>query len=182
MRLAQPAEVIAFWFDALSPKDWYGAPPRVDAEIKAGFAETYGALKDAVPEDRRMSAQGLRAAILVLDQFPRNMFRGRLQAFATDQQALALAKEAIARRLDLALPPKQRAFLYMPFQHCEDLADQTRSVELFEALGNPGSLDFASRHRDIVARFGRFPHRNAILGRTSTDEEIAFLKEPGSPF
>ncbi len=182
MRLGQPAEVIAFWFDALSPGDWYGAPPRVDAEITARFAETYGALKEAVSEDWRMSAQSLLAAILVLDQFPRNMFRGMPQAFATDEQALALAKEAIARRLDYALPQAQRAFLYMPFQHCEDLADQTRSVGFYEALGNPGNLGLAIRHRDIVARFGRFPYRNAILGRTSTDEEIAFLEEPGSSF
>jgi len=98
------------------------------------------------------------------------------------RQGTGLAKDAIAAGADLALPPEQRAFLYMPFQHTEDLEDQRRSVALYESLGNANNLDFAVRHHEVIARFGRFPHRNAILGRASTPEEIAFLQEPGSSF
>jgi uncharacterized protein (DUF924 family) len=122
------------------------------------------------------------AAILVLDQFPRNMFRDDPRAFATDQAALTLSKRAIGEGLDLRLPPEQRAFIYMPFQHSEALDDQARSIEIFTSLGAPLNLDFARRHEAIIARFGRFPHRNAVLGRESTEDEIAFLKEPGSSF
>jgi len=139
-------------------------------------------LKDEVPPNWLESAEGFLAAILVLDQFPRNMFRGSAQAFATDAQALALSKRAIAEGLDMKLPPEKRCFVYIPFQHSEDLADQRRSLELFTALGNPENLDFAKRHEEIIARFGRFPHRNASLGRATTPEEEAFLKQPGSSF
>jgi uncharacterized protein (DUF924 family) len=180
--IAEPEEIVRFWFEELSPKEWYGAPPRVDAEIKARFGETYEALKDAVPPDWLEEPEGMLAAILVLDQFPRNMFRGAPQAFATDERALSLSERAIAEGMDMTLPPEKRCFVYIPFQHSEDLDIQKRSLELFTALGNPENLDFAKRHEAIIARFGRFPHRNAILGRTSTPEEEAFLKQPGSSF
>lgn len=182
MTAIQPSDVTGFWFETLSPEDWYRAPPRVDAEVAVRFGELYEALREAVPEDWLQTPGGRLAAILVLDQFPRNMFRGTPRAFATDAKALALAKDAIAAGADLALPPEQRAFLYMPFQHTEDLEDQRRSVALYESLGNANNLDFAVRHCEAIARFGRFPHRNAILGRASTPEEIAFLQEPGSSF
>jgi len=180
--IAAPQDIVRFWFEALSSKDWYGAPAHVDAEIAKRFGETYEALKDEVPPDWLESAEGFLAAILVLDQFPRNMFRGSAKAFATDTQALALSKRAIAEGLDMKLPPEKRCFVYIPFQHSEDLADQRRSPELFTALGNPENLDFAKRHEEIIARFGRFPHRNASLGRATTPEEEAFLKQPGSSF
>lgn len=122
------------------------------------------------------------AAIIVLDQFPRNMFRDDARAFATDQAALALAKRAISEGTDMRLAPEQRAFIYLPFQHAETRDDQARSIELFTALGNPNNLDFALRHQAIIACFGRFPHRNSVLGRASTAEELAFLQEPGSSF
>ena len=182
MTLVQPDEVVRYWFETLSPEDWYGAPPEVDAEIARRFGKVYESLSDAVPEAWLQTPQGRLAAILVLDQLPRNIYRGTSQAFATDDKALALSKDAIAAGADRELPPEQRAFLYMPFQHAEDLAEQRRSLELFEALGNPNNLDFAVRHYDIIARFGRFPHRNEVLGRASTLEELAFLKEPGSSF
>lgn len=172
--IAEPEEIVRFWFEALSPKAWYGAPASVDAEITARFGETYEALKDGVPPGWLDDPQGVLAAILVLDQFPRNMFRGAPQA--------ALSKRAIAEGLDMKLPPEKRCFVYIPFQHSEDLAVQRRSLELFTALGNPENLDFARRHEAIIARFGRFPHRNEILGRESTPEEAAFLKQPGSSF
>lgn len=178
----QPEEVIRYWFETLSPDDWYGAPPEVDADITRRFREVYDRLREAVPDTWLRSPQGRLAAIIVLDQFPRNIYRGRPQAFATDDKALALAKDAIAAGADMDLPPEQRAFLYMPFQHAENLADQRRSLELYGNLGNANNLDFAVRHYEIIARFGRFPHRNAVLGRASTPEEFAFLKEPGSSF
>jgi uncharacterized protein (DUF924 family) len=180
--IAEPEEIVRFWFDELSPKDWYRAPANIDATITARFGETYEALKDGVPPEWLEQPEGILAAILVLDQFPRNIFRGAPQAFATDADALALAKHAISEGMDMALPPEKRCFVYIPFQHAEDLAVQERSLELFTALGNPENLDFAKRHEAIIARFGRFPHRNAILGRHSTPEEEAFLKEPGSSF
>ena len=122
------------------------------------------------------------AAILVLDQFPRNMFRGDARAFATDEVSLELAKRAIADGFDEKLTRDQRVFLYMPFQHSEDRDDQARGIALYAMLGKPANLDFALRHQAVVDRFDRFPHRNALLGRASTEEERSFLTEPGSSF
>jgi uncharacterized protein (DUF924 family) len=175
-------EVVRFWFEELSPKDWYRASEAVDAEIAERFCGTYDGLKDGVPSAWLETPEGFLAAILVLDQFPRNMFRSESLAFATDAAALALAKQAIDEGMDEKLPLKQRAFVYLPFQHSESKEDQARSVGLFTALGNPLNLDFAIRHQEIVERFGRFPHRNAVLDRQSTAEEWDFLKEPGSSF
>jgi uncharacterized protein (DUF924 family) len=175
-------EVVGFWFEELSPKDWYRPPEAVDAKITTRFGETYETLKESVPPDWLTTPRGFLAAILVLDQFPRNMFRGAPQAFATDRQALALAKRAIGEGIDERLPPKERAFIYLPFQHAENVTDQARSVGLFTVLGNPLNLDYALRHQDVIERFGRFPHRNAILGRESTEEEKDFLTKPGSSF
>lgn len=182
MQLRPVEEIVRFWFEELSPDDWYGAPPDVDEKVTARFGATYEALKDGVPPGWLDEPRGVLAAILVLDQFPRSIFRGSPQAFATDAQALALSKRAIEQGMDMKLPEAQRAFLYMPFQHSEALADQERSIELFTALGNPDNLDFAKRHEAIIVRFGRFPHRNAVLGRPSTREEEDFLKQPGSSF
>jgi uncharacterized protein (DUF924 family) len=175
-------EIIRFWFEELGPKDWYRKDPSIDAAIGTRFGGVLGALRSGVPEGWLGTPQGYLAAILVLDQFPRNMFRDQPRAFATDAQALALAKRAIAEGMDLKLKPEERAFVYMPFQHAEDAAEQGRSIELYTALGIPSNLDFARRHKAIIDRFGRFPHRNAVLGRASTKEEAAFLKEPGSSF
>ncbi len=110
------------------------------------------------------------------------MLRGTAQAFATDDQALAIAEDAVARGFDAHLGEEERVFLYMPFMHAESLAAQEKGVALFEALGRAENLDYMRRHRDVIARFGRFPHRNAVLGRESTPEEIDFLKQPGSSF
>jgi uncharacterized protein (DUF924 family) len=175
-------EIIRFWFEELLPKDWFRKDEAVDGTITSRFGATYHELRSGVPASWLDTPEGFLAAILVLDQFPRNMFRGEVRAFATDQPALALAKRAIAEGLDAKLKPEQRSFIYVPFQHSEDRAEQARSVELFIALGQPLGLDFALRHQAIVDRFGRFPHRNAILGRASTEEEQAFLSEPGSSF
>jgi uncharacterized protein (DUF924 family) len=182
MSVAAVDQIVSFWFEELTPKNWYRRDEALDAKIRERFGETYEALKAAVPDDWLRGPEGYLAAILVLDQFPRNMFRGSPEAFATDESALALAKKAIAKDYDQWLPKPKRAFVYLPFQHSEDTEDQARSVQLFTALGNPVNLDFALRHQVIVDRFGRFPHRNAVLGRQSTQGEEAFLKEPGSSF
>jgi uncharacterized protein (DUF924 family) len=175
-------EVLKFWFEELAPEDWYKRDAARDAEVTQRFGSLYEKLKAAVPPDWLMSPRGFLAAILVLDQFPRNMFRDDPRAFATDAEALALSKRAIAEGLDLKLPPAERAFVYLPFQHSEVLADQARSLDLFTALGAPLNLDFARRHHAVIERFGRFPHRNAVLGRASTEQELAFLQQPGSSF
>jgi uncharacterized protein (DUF924 family) len=175
-------EILRFWFETLKPEDWYRKNPAIDAAITARFGATYEALKTGVPPEWVAEPKGVLAAILVLDQFPRNMFRDDPRAFATDGAALALAKRAIGEGIDMQLPPEQRAFIYMPFQHSEARDDQARSIALFTSLGVPLNLDFAQRHQAIIARFGRFPHRNSVLGRTSTAEELAFLQEPGSSF
>lgn len=175
-------EIIRYWFETLKPEDWYRKDPAIDAEIETRFGDTYEALKKSVPLAWLAEPQGMLAAILVLDQFPRNMFRDDPRAFATDQAALRLAKRAIGEGIDMRVPPEQRAFIYMPFQHSEALDDQTRSIALYTALGNKLNLDFARRHQAIIGCFGRFPHRNRMLGRGSTAAELAFLKEPGSSF
>jgi uncharacterized protein (DUF924 family) len=175
-------EIVAFWFETLKPEDWYRKNPAIDAEITARFGATYDALKTGLPPEWLAEPKGMLAAIIVLDQFPRNMFRDDPRAFATDGAALALAKRAISEGFDLPLAPEQRAFIYLPFQHAETVEDQARSIALFTALGNPNNLDFAQRHQAIIARFGRFPHRNSVVGRASTAEELAFLQEPGSSF
>jgi uncharacterized protein (DUF924 family) len=175
-------EIVAFWLETLKPEDWYRKNPAIDAAITERFGATYEMLKTRVPPEWLAEPKGMLAAIIVLDQFPRNMFRDDARAFATDQAALALAKRAISEGTDMRLAPEQRAFIYLPFQHAETRDDQARSIELFTALGNPNNLDFALRHQAIIARFGRFPHRNSVLGRASTAEELAFLQEPGSSF
>jgi uncharacterized protein (DUF924 family) len=175
-------EIVRFWFEELSPKDWYRKDQALDAEITRRFGSSYDALKSGVPASWLATPKGWLAAIIALDQFPRNRFRNDPRAFATDAEALALSKRAIAEGIDMKLAPEERAFIYMPFQHSEDAADQARSIELFTALGIPSNLDFALRHKAIIDRFGRFPHRNAVLGRASTEEESDFLRQPGSSF
>jgi uncharacterized protein (DUF924 family) len=177
-----PSAVLDFWFGELKPAQWFKADAALDAQIATRFRAVYDALRAGVADHWRAGAREILAAVIVLDQFPRNMFRGTPQMFATDGQALALTFEAIERELDRQLSTVERQFLYMPMQHSEDRAVQARSVQVFAALGDAGVLDYARRHQAIVDRFGRFPHRNAILGRASTDEEIEFLKQPGSSF
>ena len=175
-------EVLGFWFEELTPDDWFGGGDEVDDRIRERFLALHEALRDDVPESWRETARGMLAAVIALDQFPRNMYRGSRQAFAADPAALALAKEGIERGLDRAMSNDQRKFLYLPFEHSEDPAVQARSVELFATLENEETLGYALRHKEIIDRFGRFPHRNEVLGRESTPEEIEFLQEPNSSF
>lgn len=177
-----PEDILSFWFGELQAVQWFRPDAALDASIATRFGATLAALRRQVPAAWTATARGTLAAVIVLDQFPRNIHRGTPDAFASDAAALALATGLIATGGDRALSDVERQFLYMPYQHAEDLSVQERSLELYRALGNANVLDFAQRHRDIIARFGRFPHRNAIVGRASTPEEVAFLQQPGSSF
>jgi uncharacterized protein (DUF924 family) len=182
-------KVLDFWFGAVAegaepePREiWFKPTPEFDREIEEILHEDHKQALAGGLDGLMQSAEGCLALVILLDQVPRNVFRGTPQAFAADEKAREVAGHALAHGFDTVLPAVQAMFLYLPFEHSEDLSDQERSVALFEALGNDYWLDYAVRHRDIVARFGRFPHRNAILGRTSTQEEAEFLKQPGSSF
>jgi uncharacterized protein (DUF924 family) len=173
-------EVLSFWFGELGPGDWFRKDEALDRRIAGRFLALHEKVRVQAPGRLAESGEQARAAIIVLDQFPRNIFRGRPEAFASDATALAVSRIALDKGHDKGLGKPQRQFLYMPFMHSESLADQERSVALFASLGDESVLGFAVAHRDIIARFGRFPHRNAILGRTTTPEEAEFMKtHPG---
>ena len=174
-----PDTVLAFW-RAAGPDAWFEKDDAFDAEIRARFLATYeAAAAGRLTWDK--TPDGALALLIVLDQFPRNMFRGTARSFASDSLALTAARGTIARGFDRLLSPVERRFIHLPFEHAEDLAAQRRSLALCHAL-DPEDMQYAKRHYEIIARFGRFPHRNAALGRQSTAEEIEFLKQPGSSF
>lgn len=175
-----PDDVLHFWFTELAPEDWFAVSPAVDEAIRIRFAELYRAMKAAPPDAAALYAQGHLAAVIVFDQFPRNLFRGAPEAFATDALALALSRDAVGRGLDTGLGEHERQFLYMPFAHSEDPAMQARAVALFATLGLPDAAQSARQHKETIERFGRFPYRNKVLGRVSTPEEEAFLKTKAS--
>jgi uncharacterized protein (DUF924 family) len=164
-----------FWFAELRPEDWFGGGKSLDDKIRARFSGLYEELRNTPPSPAALDAFEHLAAVIAFDQFPRNMFRGTAAAFGTDTLALTMAKDAADRGLDKALEQLHKQFLYMPFMHSENRADQARSLELFTALGHAEALDFAHQHKDVIDRFGRFPSRNASLGRASTPEEKHFL-------
>ena len=165
-------DVLKYWF-GLDPQRWWKSDPEVDDEIRRRFLKVW-ATKRELPAtsflDHPLTAL---AAVILFDQFPRNIFRGHAEQFATDHLALQIARAAVDRGLDGELEPNERGFLYMPFQHSENLADQRRSLALFTALGDDYLLGYAKKHHDIVERYGRFPHRNAILGRAPRADEAA---------
>ncbi|MGN6584919.1 MAG: DUF924 family protein [Rhizobiaceae bacterium] len=168
-------EVLQYWFGELTPDDWFTVKDETDKAITKRFLPLYRSLMEIVPEEIYDEPRAALAAIIVLDQFPRNMFRGKAEAFATDDLALALARNALDRQFDAFLEERMRHFLYMPFMHSEVLADQERCVSLFKSLGDGEGAKYAIEHRDIIAQFGRFPHRNKVLGRETTADEKAFL-------
>jgi uncharacterized protein (DUF924 family) len=169
------AEVLKFWFVDHSHEDWFGGKAAFDAEIAAGFAETHAALARGEGWSWRSTPDGRLAEIIVLDQFSRQLFRAEARAFATDGMALALAEEAVGGGHHNFVPAPRRMFFLLPFMHSESRLMQQESVRLHTALGNPDNLKFAEAHADIVARFGRFPRRNAALGRVSTPEEVEYM-------
>ena len=200
--MADPAEsVLAFWFGSpgsaaevagRQSKLWFGKSPANDQAVIDRFAATLLAAAAGQLDHWTTTPRGRLALVIVLDQFPHHIHRNRPQAFATDPQALGLSLDALTADEDRQLAPIERVFLYLPLEHAESLDLQERSVALYEKLARAAAaderalfdnyLDYARKHRDVVARFGRFPHRNDILGRASTPEELEFLKQPGSRF
>lgn len=189
MAEAVTQRILSFWFgtaDLAQPIEfreaWFKRDDAFDQDIRASFSnEVESALRGEL-DGMAETAQGALALLLLLDQFTRNLFRGTAKAFAGDAPASKIAKQALARGFDAAMSPNHRIFLYLPFEHSEQIADQERSVALFATLNDPRAYDYAVRHKEVIDRFGRYPHRNEVLGRPSTPEEIEFLKTPGSAF
>lgn len=176
--LAAPAQVLDFWFSA-GPQKWFSKDDAFDGAIRERFLPAYEAAAAGRLTDWEATPEGALALVIVLDQFPRNMFRGSPRTFATDALALGVAKQSITQGFDMQLGLPKRNFFYLPFMHSENLADQERCVELSRRSGDQNTLKYAELHTDIIRRFGRFPHRNAVLGRATTPEEQAFLDAGG---
>ena len=173
-----PADILAFWRDA-GPDRWYKRDDAFDAELRRRFLGLWQQASAGELSSWEASDDGALALVIVLDQFPRNMFRGDPRTYASDAKAREVAHRAIERGVDTRIDPALRHFLYLPFNHSEHLADQLRCIELSRAAGNAENLKWAEHHADIIRRFGRFPHRNRLLGRATTPEEQAFLDEGG---
>jgi uncharacterized protein (DUF924 family) len=180
--LPPPDTVLRFWFEDIEPKLWWVKSPDFDRQIASRFGALHAAAARCELFAWRASAAGRLAEIIVLDQFSRNLHRDSPLAFACDPLALALAQEAVAAGAPAQVEPAQRAFIYMPYMHSESPAIHAVALKLFEDPAASDNLDFERRHKAIIDRFGRYPHRNAVLGRASTAEEIEFLKTPGSAF
>ena len=191
--MSQANQILDFWFGKPDEADygkprkvWFTKNPEFDQEVRSRFLIDYQQAAAGHLDDWKASPLGCLALIILLDQFPRNMFRGQPQTFATDPQALAYAQHTVAQCFDKELLPIQRCFVYLPFEHSENLAHQHQAIELFSTLKDypecASGVDYAHRHLKVIERFGRFPHRNKILGRETTPEEAEFLKQPGSSF
>ncbi|HUQ29644.1 MAG TPA: DUF924 family protein [Usitatibacter sp.] len=188
-RPTQPTEVLDFWFGAprgTQRPEWFRKDDRFDEEIRRRFGEVHHAAARGALDHWRQDRESMLALIVVLDQFSRNLYRNDPRAFAQDARARECTREALARGDDAVSLPVERQFLYLPLEHSEDRDDQVLACSLFARLEEQsamkGLMEYAVRHKAIVDRFGRFPHRNSILGRASTPEEIEFLKTPGSGF
>ena len=176
------AAVIAFWFDENGREQWFAKDPALDAAIRTRFATLHGRAANGELSHWRATPRGALAEIIVLDQFSRNLYRDDARAFACDPLAREAAREAIEKGHDRVLSETGRVFLYLPYEHGEEPADQEMSVSLFSTLSDHGFLEWAEQHKAVIDRFGRFPGRNEALGRISTAAERAFLEEPGSSF
>ncbi len=181
-RMGWTETVLDLWFREIDPKAWFTKSDATDALIRKRGLAIHEQLARELPPETCEDASAALAAVIALDQFPRNIFRGTPRAFATDPIALGLAKHAVAQGFYRSMSKNERLFLYLPFEHCEDAAAQQQCVSLFAQLDDPELTRYAEAHKVIIDRFGRFPHRNAILGRTSTPEELEFLRQPGSSF
>ena len=178
MPIPSPAEILRFWREA-GPDRWFAKDDAFDHAIRERFEPVWGAAAAGDLDGWTSTPDGALALVIALDQFPRNLFRGSADAFATDEQARRIAGEALARGDDARVDPALRAFFYLPFMHSEDMADQEHCVALYAAAGDAGGLEWARMHREIIARFGRFPHLNAALGRDTTPAEAEFLAGDG---
>lgn len=174
--------VIDFWFHEIDPSFWFKKDDNFDDRIRNNFLQIYEDVLNGRTKDWRRSAEGRLAEIIVLDQFSRNMFRGSAKAFQADALALNLAQQAVEAGDDMSLPVQQRSFIYMPYMHSENRAAHEIAVKLFSQPGLENNLKFELLHKKIIDRFGRYPHRNEVLGRISSNEEIEFLKTNGSSF
>lgn len=174
--------VISFWFKEIKPSQWWAKDDEFDQLIKRKFSDIHDRATKCELFEWRDTPKGRLAEIIVLDQFSRNMFRGTPKAFAQDQMALILAQEAISLGVDRQLESKERGFMYLPLMHSESIVIHEAAEVLYRKHGDSSNLKFELNHKHIIEKFGRYPHRNEILGRTSTDEETAFLKQPGSSF
>jgi uncharacterized protein (DUF924 family) len=174
--------VLSFWFDEIKPAQRWKKDEQFDKEIKHRFYTTYQAAIQCELFRWRETERGRLAEVILLDQFARNMFRGTAQQFAADPLALALAQEAVSLGVDNELTKDECSFLYMPFMHSESIEIHEQALLLFQRNGVQSTLDYEIKHKNIIERFGRYPHRNALLGRKSTEEELAFLSQPGSSF
>lgn len=177
-----PGDVLTFWFKETLPEQWFKKDKDFDAAIRKRFLALHEVLTAKPNETLFADARTALAAAIVFDQMSRNMFRDTPRAFASDPVAFWIAQAAVAKGFDASLTKDERSFLYLPFEHAEDALAQARCVALMATLGDPDLSKWAEAHKAIIDRFGRFPHRNSILGRTSTAEEVEFLKQPGSSF
>jgi len=175
-------EVLEFWFEELDPKQWFNSTEELDQKIYRRFGELHDAAAKGELESWRVTPEGSLAEIILLDQFSRNIYRGKPDAFANDLAALVLAQEAIRKGFHSKLETLKRSFIYMPFMHSESLIVHKKALRLFNEPGLEDNFDYEIKHKNIIERFGRYPHRNKILGRHSTAEEIEFLSQPGSSF
>lgn len=175
-------EILEFWFEEIDPSQWWVKDESFDELIRQRFLETHKKAVACELYEWRKTSLGALAEIIVLDQFSRNMFRDKPESFAYDSIALALSQSAIASGFDSELSPEKRSFLYMPFMHSESLVIHSVAESLFLELGNESAIEFENKHKAIIEQFGRYPHRNKILGRVSTPKEEAFLRQPGSSF
>lgn len=171
------SDVYDFWFNQHNGKDWFGGAADFDKAVEDQFGETQARVAAGEGYPWRVTTQGRVAEIVVLDQFSRQLFRGEAKAFASDPMALTLAQNAVAGGHDQAMNDDEKSFVYMPYMHSESLVIHEQAVKLFEAMGNENLLEFEMKHKQIIERFGRYPKRNAALGRASTEEEIAYIKE-----
>ena len=180
--MIKPEDVLNFWFDPETKSRWFEPTDAFDDSCRQRFGQAIEAAGRGELDHWQDTAEGSLALLILLDQLTRNVYRGQAQAFAHDEKARAVARHALDSGHDAVTSQDRRMFFYLPLEHSENRADQAQSVALFEKLGQPEPLDYAIRHQVIIDRFGRFPHRNALLGRESTAEELAFLNEPGSSF
>ena len=175
-------EIIDFWFAELEPKQWWQKDEELDSMIQTRFGKLHDQARAGELFQWRETARGSLAEVIILDQFSRNIYREKPESFACDPMAVALTQVAISKGMESELSETHRSFLYMPFIHSESPVIHIEAAKLFEALGDPNSLEFEHKHKAIIDRFGRYPHRNKILGRQSTPEEMRFLKQPNSSF
>lgn len=182
MSLKTARNILDFWFDESVEPMWFKKDAAFDRQVEENFLDTYELAARGGLANWKDRPKETLALIILLDQFPRNMFRNSSRAFATDKLAVELTKYAISRNFDADLSIKERIFLYMPLMHSERLEDQEKAIEVYTQLGKEDNLEYALKHKEIIDRFGRFPHRNKILGRESTAAEKLFLSQPGSSF